>query len=78
MAQESKAEVQAKRFTQQWLDETEYEVNTINAHEKQIEIIITGSGDLPPLPELGSDLQATLDPDVQLNCAGRAFGISGS
>ncbi len=66
VARESRAEVQAKRFAQQWLDQTSYEVNKINAHESQIEIIITGSGDLPPLPDLGSDLRATLDPEVQL------------
>ena len=63
---ESIAEFQAKRFTQQWLSETAFEVNRIDADGGEIEIIISGSGDPPPLPELAADLQSNLSPDVKV------------
>ena len=66
VAQESRAEVYARRFTQQWLAQTDFEVNKVDAHGNQLEIIITGSGELPPLPDLGTDLQAAVDSGIQV------------
>ena len=66
VARESRAEVLARRFTQQWLAQTDFEVNKIDAHGNQLEIIITGSGELPPLPDLGTDLQAAVDSRIKI------------
>ena len=66
VANESYAELQAKRFAQQWLAETDFEVNRIEADNKQIEITISGSGDPPPLPDLGTHLETTVDKDVKV------------
>lgn len=66
VAQESIAELQTRRSTQQWLDQTSFEVNKIDANGNQIEVIISGSGEPPPLPDLGTDVQSTLGPEFQV------------
>jgi len=66
VAQESKEEVEAQQFTQQWLDQSDYEVSDIDAQGNQIVIVITGSGPLPPLPDSSSDLRKMLGPNGQL------------
>jgi uncharacterized hydrophobic protein (TIGR00271 family) len=66
VAEESIAELQTRRFAQQWLAETAFDINKIEADGNQINVTISGSGDPPPLPDLGTDLQLTLDPDVQV------------
>ena len=66
VARESMAELQANRFTKQWLDDTTFDVNRIDAHGDEIEIIISGVGEPPPLPELAAELQASLSPDIEV------------
>jgi uncharacterized hydrophobic protein (TIGR00271 family) len=53
---ESIAEYQARRFAQQWLAESGFELNQVKADGNQITIIINGSGEPPPLPSLGKKL----------------------
>jgi uncharacterized membrane protein len=66
VAQDSIAEFQAKPLTQQWLSDTAFEVNKIDANGGEIEIVISGSGEPPPpLPELGAELQSSLSPDIE-------------
>jgi hypothetical protein len=43
VAQDSIAEFQAKPLTQQWLSDTAFEVNKIDANGGEIEIVISGS-----------------------------------
>jgi hypothetical protein len=38
----------------------------IDARGGEIEIVISGSGEPPPLPELATDLQSSLSPDVKV------------
>jgi uncharacterized hydrophobic protein (TIGR00271 family) len=66
VGRESIAELQAKRFAQQWLSETAFDVNRIDARGGEIEIVISGSGEPPPLPELAAELQASLSPDIKV------------
>jgi hypothetical protein len=66
VGRESLAEFQAKRFTQQWLSDTTFDVNRIDAKGGEIEIVISGSGEPPPLPELAVDLQENLASDIKV------------
>jgi uncharacterized hydrophobic protein (TIGR00271 family) len=66
VGRESLAEFQAKRFTRQWLNETTFDVIRIDAKGGEIEIVISGFGEPPPLPDLAADLQSDLDPDVKV------------
>jgi uncharacterized hydrophobic protein (TIGR00271 family) len=66
VAREGIAEFQAKRFAQQWLSDTAFDVIRIDARGGEIEIVISGSGEPPPLPELATDLQSSLSPDVKV------------
>jgi uncharacterized hydrophobic protein (TIGR00271 family) len=64
VANESYAELQAKLFSQQWLAETDFEVIQIEADNNQIEIVVTGPGEPPPLPDLGTKLKSVVDEGV--------------
>jgi uncharacterized hydrophobic protein (TIGR00271 family) len=66
VARESIAEFQTRRFTRQWLSDTTFDVNRIDAAGGEIEIVISGFGEPPPLPDLAADLQSSLGPDVKV------------
>ena len=66
VANESLAELQTQRFAQLWLDQTGFEINRVEADGQHIEVIISGSGDLPALTDLGADLQSVLDPRIDM------------
>ncbi|MCB0166267.1 MAG: DUF389 domain-containing protein [Anaerolineae bacterium] len=59
-------ELRTQQFAQNWLAQTDFELTKVNADGNEIELIISGSGDLPPLPELGEDLEAIMNSDIQL------------
>jgi uncharacterized membrane protein len=66
VAQETIAEYQTKLITQRWLNQTNYEVNRIEADGNQVDVIIAGFGDAPPFADLVTEMQSTLDPDVKV------------
>ena len=66
VARESLAEMRTREFVQEWLSETGFELTRITVRGKQIEVTINGDGVLPPLPDLGTNLQKTIHPNVQL------------
>ncbi len=66
VAQESIAEYETRRAALQWLSQTSFEVNRIEADGNQVDVLITGFGDPPPLPELATNLQSTLDPRIKV------------
>jgi uncharacterized hydrophobic protein (TIGR00271 family) len=66
VAQETIAQYQTKTLMKQWLSQSNLELNRINVNGNQIEVIISGDGDTPPLSDLTTSLQSTLDPQIQL------------
>ena len=66
VARESLAEIRAREFAQEWLSETGFELTRIAVKGNEIEVTIHGDGALPPLPNLGTRLQRTIDPSIQL------------
>ena len=64
--QESLTELATRQLAQEWVDQTDYEVSRVEADGNRVNLVINGSGDLPPLPELGTSLATTLDRLVQL------------
>lgn len=61
---ETLTELQTRQYTRQWLAGTDFEITRIDAKDNQIEVVINGFGDPPPLTDLGTDIQANLDPDT--------------
>jgi uncharacterized hydrophobic protein (TIGR00271 family) len=66
VAQESFVEAATRRLAAEWTDQSGYEVTRVEADGNQITLIINGSGDPPPLPELGTRLGDTLDRLIKL------------
>ncbi len=66
VATESLAELQTRQFAQRWLDQTGFELIRVDAGDQEIEVTITGSGELPPPADLGESLQSALSPTVKL------------
>ena len=66
VAHESIVEYQTRVLMKQWLKESSYEVNRIEADGNQVDIIISGYGAPPPLPELATNLQTKLDPQLKV------------
>lgn len=66
VAEEAIAEYQTKSLVRQWLRGSSLELNQVDANGNKINVIITGDGDTPPLSDLATGLQSTLDPRIQL------------
>jgi uncharacterized membrane protein len=66
VARETTLMHRARLFTQAWLDQSTFELTEIDAHGNQVVITIRGPGEPPPLPDLGDDLRAAVDPTTQL------------
>ena len=60
VAQKSSLEYHAQNVAQKWLDQTSFELIKINAKGDHIEVVITGSGELPLLPDFGTNLYSTI------------------
>jgi uncharacterized hydrophobic protein (TIGR00271 family) len=67
VAYETTAELQTQRLVQLWLDQTDFRVTKVEADGRNLNVLINGSGDLPALDELGTDLQSTLGPRIKMN-----------
>jgi uncharacterized hydrophobic protein (TIGR00271 family) len=67
VAYETTAELQTQRLVQFWLDQTDFNVTKVEADGRNLNVLINGSGDLPALDELGTDLQSTLGPRIKMN-----------
>jgi uncharacterized hydrophobic protein (TIGR00271 family) len=67
VAYETTAELQTQRLVQFWLDQTDFRVTKVEADGRNLNVLINGSGDLPALDELGTDLQSTLGPRIKMN-----------
>ncbi len=66
VANESLAELQTQRFAQLWLDQTDYRVTKVEADGQNLNVLINGTGDLPALDELVTDLQSTIGPRIKI------------
>ncbi len=62
VGQESVAEYQTRQLAKAWLSQSTFDISRIEADGHQVELIISGSGDPPPLPDLGTNMQSSLDP----------------
>ncbi|MCB0195888.1 MAG: TIGR00341 family protein [Anaerolineae bacterium] len=58
VAADTLTELRTQQYTQLWLDESDFELTKVDADDEEIEVVISGSGELPPLPELGTNLEA--------------------
>ena len=58
--------MQTGALVQEWLGESGFELARVTVKGKEIEVIINGTGELPPLPYLGTTMQRTIDANVQL------------
>jgi uncharacterized hydrophobic protein (TIGR00271 family) len=63
---ESMAERAARQLGQEWIDETGYEINRVEANGERVVLVIHGSGERPSLPELGAQLDDSLDRPIEM------------
>ena len=56
----------AKRLAQEWVSPTDYVVTRVEANGNQVNLVINGSGEPPPVSALGTRLGATLDRFIRL------------
>ncbi len=59
--EESLAERATNQLAEEWIDQTGYQITRVEADGSQIILTINGSGDRPPLSELGDQVDATLN-----------------
>jgi uncharacterized membrane protein len=67
VATETTAELQTQRLVQLWLDQTDFTVTKVEADGWNLNVLINGSGNLPALDELGTDLQSAVGPRVKMS-----------
>ena len=66
VATETTAELQTQKLAQLWLDETDYRLTRVDADGQNLAVLINGSGDLPDLDELATDLQSAIGPTIKV------------
>lgn len=66
VARESNAEYHTRQLARAWLSQSDFDISRIEADGNQVEVIISGSGDPPALPDLGTDLQTMLGSDARV------------
>jgi uncharacterized hydrophobic protein (TIGR00271 family) len=66
VATETTAELQTQKLAQIWLDETDYRLTKVDADGQNLAVLINGSGDLPDLDELTTDLQSAIGPTIKV------------
>lgn len=64
VTRKSMAEAVTKNIAQQWVAGTAYNVSRVVAAGNEINVVINGAGDPPPLTELGQDVSAALSRSV--------------
>jgi uncharacterized hydrophobic protein (TIGR00271 family) len=64
--EDSQTERAAMTLAEDWIEETGYTINRVDAHGNQVTIVISGSGDRLPLADLGPLLDDTLDEEVDM------------
>lgn len=65
--QQSLIKGEAAQLAQEWLEGADYGIDRVTVSGDQVELVIYGSGDRPPLFELGSRLDASFDQPVNLS-----------
>jgi hypothetical protein len=66
IVEESLVRQETRNLANEWLAETEFEVETISLVGDRIELVISGSGGRPPLSDLGDQLSTSLDRTIDL------------
>jgi uncharacterized hydrophobic protein (TIGR00271 family) len=66
VARESNAVYRTRQAARTWLSQSDFDISRIEADGNQVEVIISGSGDPPALPDLGTDLQTMLGSDARV------------
>lgn len=66
VAEQTIAELRTKTLARQWLEQSNFQVNRITAKGDQVDILISGSGEPPPLTDLATNMQSTIDPRVKV------------
>ena len=66
VSKESLIEYQTRQLAKTWLSQSTFDITRIETHGNQVELTISGSGNPPPLSDLGTNLQSVLDPDIQV------------
>ncbi len=66
VANEALAEMHGKHLVRDWLKQSGLELNRIEAHGDEIEMLLSGDGDVPPLAELGERVRKVLDRQVTI------------
>jgi uncharacterized hydrophobic protein (TIGR00271 family) len=66
VAQESHLEYQARAVARKWLDQTNFDLIKLDAMKDRLELVITGSGEIPSLEEFSTELQAKIDKEAQV------------
>lgn len=65
--QQSLIKGEAAQLAQEWLEGADYGIDRVTVSGDQVELVIYGSGDRPPLFELGSQLDASFDEPVNMS-----------
>jgi uncharacterized hydrophobic protein (TIGR00271 family) len=66
VARDSYTQLHTRGLAQKWLEQSDYELRQIRVNGNEIEILINGSGEPPPLPKLGTDLEERLQELVKV------------
>ena len=66
VAAETTAELRTQQIVQLWLDQTDFSVTKVDADGRNLSVLISGSGDLPALDELGANLQSAIGPEIKM------------
>ena len=65
-ASDTLTELRTHALAKQWLAPTDLEINRVDADGNQIEIVISGSDDPPPVTDLGANLRSAIHPQTQV------------
>jgi uncharacterized hydrophobic protein (TIGR00271 family) len=66
VARESNLEYRAQEIVQKWLDQTGFDLIKLKVMKDHITLVITGSGEIPPLSDFVTDLNSRIETDLQV------------
>jgi len=69
VANETRAEIQTQQFALRWLEDTGYRLNRLDADGQLVKVLVSGTGDVPPLSDLPDGLRELvvgLDLDISV------------
>jgi len=66
VARESNLEYRAQEIAQKWLDQTGFDLIKLKVMKNHIALVITGSGEIPPLSDFVTDLNSKIETDLQV------------